>query len=479
MMFAATMLLAVPTTTYAQLGGLKKAVKSNTSKPAANNAKASAGKAKSAAGKAGEVAKANDMLMITYPTIPGSENTVTVSGMSKFDIDKVYEPSAAAKANDPMATDTTTEKGFTRSIGQIHAAYEHLNPDWFPQPYWENAQFYYMNDEDSKALHKNSPTFLQTEINKMPSDKEYRVTYAHDQYKGATKTGWLVPRGYTTIQANFAHFLADPLSYQAVVEFIDAHQLVVDRQKGYYEGMHLPGSDDSNIIYKKSGFNQELGRMQFTKGQWAKMQDEADLFCIGVLNQKVPFKVLEDAMKVKLLQYRHKGKTDWWKATYLRQIEVAWPLFDNHPGNTKSGDYEKMLEDYNGLMAQRDAIYEAGKVASQNAIKLEKTVKKDAAFKNKVLAMGKEKLPNEKIEDVVFFNADWELFKSSEWPYPVTQRSQRVGFIFKKNGVYMIDRYDLIQYRQGNMNSNVFDSGKLAHPMGINGPVKVEYPVKK
>lgn len=420
---------------------------------------------------------AQDSRTITYPTIPGSTTIVKVSGISKFDADKVYEPSAEAKANDPMATDATIEKGFTRTIGQIHAAYEHLNPAWFPQPYWKHIMYYYMNDETSKRLHKNAPTYLQAEINRMPSDKEYRVTYKYDDYQGAYKNGLIYPAGYTTITANFAHFLADPCAYQTVVEFIDAHQLVADRQKGFYDGMHLPGSENSNVVYQKKGMG-EIGRMEFTKGEWEKMQDEADLFCIGVLYEKVPFKVLEDAMKVKLLQYRHLGKTDWWKATYLRQIEAAWPLFENHPGNKKTGDYSMMLDDYNTLMANRDAVYEAGKIASQKALKLDKTFQKDAAFKNKILALGKQKLPGVNIEDVVFFNDDWDIFKSSEWPYPVTQRSQMVGFIYKKNGVYMVDRFNFIQYRKGDIKSTEFDSGTLARPMGVNGPVKVEYPKK-
>lgn len=460
------LLLLAPVSANAQLGKLKGAVKKTTSSSTSSAQKNATDKVKS-------TASAGDVLTKTYPTYPEMENTVSVSGISKFDVDKVYEPSAEAKAKDPKATDETVENGFTHSIGQIHAAYEHLNPEWFPQPYWQNPQFYYMNDKDSEQLHWNGPTYLQTEINKMMADKEYSQTFSYDGYAGGTgNTGLSVPCGYTTIQANFARFLADPLSWKAMVGFLEAHQLVADRQKGYYEGMRLATVESSNELRKGSK------KMPFTAGEWYKMQDEADLFCIGVINKKVPFKVLEDAMKVKLMHFKN-AKTDWWKATYLRQIEEAWPLFDNHPGNTKTGDYEPMLNDYNKFMAERDAIYEAGKWASQDAIKLNKTVTKDAATKKKVLALGKEKITEAPIEDVVFYNADWELAKSTEWPYPVTQRTQRVGFIYKKGAFYVIDRYDWVQLRQGNT-GNVFEStGHIEHPMGINGPHKVEYPPKK
>lgn len=463
------LLLMAPMSANAQLGKLKNAVKKSVNDAKNSAQKNVAEKAKSTA------ATAAGVLTKTYPTYPEMENTVTVSGVGSFDVDKVYEASATAKAKDPMASDATVEMGFTRTIGQVHAAYEHLNPEWFPQPYWENPQFYFMNDKYSIQLHKNGPTYLQSEINKMMADKEYSLTFNYDEYgDGGGNTGLVVPCGYTTIQADFARFLADPLSWKAVVGFIEAHQLVADRQKGYYDGMRLATVETSNELRKGQGKSK---KMPYTAGEWYKMQDEADLFCTGVLNQKVPYKVLEDAMKVKLQHFKN-AKTDWWKATELRQIEAAWPLFENHPGNTKTGDYELMVNDYNKFMAERDAIYDAGKWASQDAIKLNKIVTKDAATKNKVLALGKEKLPGVQIEDVVFFNADWQLAKSSEWPYPVTQRTQRIGLIYKKGSLYVIDRYDWVQVRQGNT-GNVFEStGHLEHPMGINGPHKVEYPKK-
>lgn len=463
------LLLLTPISANAQIGKVKNAVKKNVGTTTTQKKK-DAGKVKGSASDVKKAASAKDMLTKTYPTYPGMENTVSVSGISRFKVDKVYEPSAEAKAKDPMAADETVENGFTHTIGQIHAAYEHLNPEWFPQPYWEYPQYYYMGDKDSEQLHWNGPTYLQNEINKMLSDKEYSQTFKYDSYADGTgNTGWVVPCGYTTIQANFARFLADPLSWKAMVGFIEAHQLVADRQKGYYDGMRLATVEDSKELRKSSYSNMKT--MPFTAGEWYKMQDEADLFCIGVINKKVPFKVLEDAMKVKLQHFKN-AKTDWWKATYMRQIEEAWPLFDNHPGNTKTGDYELMLDDYNKFMAERDAIYEAGKWASQDAFKLNKTVTKDAATKKKVLALGKEKHPDIQIEDVVFFNANWELAKSSEWPYPITQRTQRVGLIYKKGGIYVIDLYDWVQRRQG----SVYEStGHLEHPMGINGPQKVEY----
>ncbi|MDD2529457.1 MAG: hypothetical protein PHW35_01430, partial [Lentimicrobiaceae bacterium] len=51
---------------------------------------------------------------------------------------KKNTPSAQTLAADPKASDQTVEPGFTKSISEIHAAYEQLDPKVFTyQPYYE------------------------------------------------------------------------------------------------------------------------------------------------------------------------------------------------------------------------------------------------------------------------------------------------------------------------------------------------------
>ena len=476
-----SLVLLVPVGANAQFGKLKKAVKGAVKGTATEASKSVSGNSSSSSNTAAAsaVQKVDDKnaLTKTYEEMPGNERSVKVTGVGKFDIDKVYEPSAQAKANDPKASDTTTPNGYNRTVAQIHAAYEHLNPAWFPQPYYDYPMFYYMDDEQSTKFQWNTMGYLMNKIMEQHWDKEYRNFFYFGNYKDDNvHDGPIVPHGYPSIQAKFARFLADPQSYAAVAGMLEAHFYVRDRQKGYYDGVHLPGNSDSKVIYKNEGFAKELGTMNFTKGEWEKMQDEADLFCIGVLYQKVPFPILERAFKVKLVHFEKYADNDYMKAMYCMQLEAAKEIYDGHPGNTKSGEHESLMQRYNAIVSQKEALYAAGKMAMMPVVKLDNTYKKDATFKKQVLEMGKKKLPNVNIEEVVFFNEDWDLFKSSEWPYPVTQRSQNVGFIYKKDGTYYISRYTLQQFRKGDMGSNVFEKGSL---MGEGEPRKVEYPRKK
>lgn len=71
--------------------------------------------------------------------LPVSESSNNNSSVSDKDgstlislYKKDYEPSKEAIENDPDASNNDVWKRSTRSFAQIHAAYEHLDPKYFP-----------------------------------------------------------------------------------------------------------------------------------------------------------------------------------------------------------------------------------------------------------------------------------------------------------------------------------------------------------
>ena len=90
-----------------------------------------------------ETAKSGEPDMI--PIDPEAYNGAKVPNYRK-----IYEPSAEAVAADPNAKNTTVDKGYTKSIGQIHAFYEHLDTKRFPyQPYYAWPEFYRMDTKEN------------------------------------------------------------------------------------------------------------------------------------------------------------------------------------------------------------------------------------------------------------------------------------------------------------------------------------------
>ena len=64
---------------------------------------------------------------------------------------KKLKPSKEALANDKFANDETVPNGFSKSYKQIHAAYAHLDPNYFPlQPYYKYPTTYALGSDRMK-----------------------------------------------------------------------------------------------------------------------------------------------------------------------------------------------------------------------------------------------------------------------------------------------------------------------------------------
>ena len=95
-----------------------------------------------------------------------------------YDYKKSYKPSAAALAANPMAADQTVEPMYTKSISEIHAAYEQFDSELFPyQPYYNYKQFYYLNDEEDEEIRTGQYTEIVMNIAKLPAGAFYYMPY--------------------------------------------------------------------------------------------------------------------------------------------------------------------------------------------------------------------------------------------------------------------------------------------------------------
>ena len=146
-------------------------------------------------------------------TVGGATTVTTVAGKTKS---LPKEPSATAKANDPKATDETIPEGFTKSIKELHAAYEALPAEYFHQPYYEYAHFYFMDTPENQAYHEKAYNRFcqyrsQGSIEVKSSDFEY--------IKG--NSGRMIGICVPTAYALAARFIADPNSLAGTAAYVD------------------------------------------------------------------------------------------------------------------------------------------------------------------------------------------------------------------------------------------------------------------
>ena len=133
----------------AQIGGILKNAKKNVEQKVKNKVESTANDAEDKAAdkveKSVEKGKNKAEEKVEEKTGISTSKSSSNSGGSSLETlyKQNYKPSAEALAADPDASNDEVWRRSTRSFAQIHAAYEHLDPKYFPlQPYYKYPAFY-------------------------------------------------------------------------------------------------------------------------------------------------------------------------------------------------------------------------------------------------------------------------------------------------------------------------------------------------
>ena len=191
----------------------------------------------------------------------------------------VYKPSAEALAADPLAASEERLGGYSKTIGQIHTEYEHLDPAFYPyQPYYSEAyrNMYFMHDEESKKMHDTAHAQFMVYQN-----QHIVGGYTIGGYYGMPN-GKVIPEGEPTINAGFAEFRADPFNTMPFTHFVRARGILhlfrdgtikLNLQNGSKD--KLKPTDDGKVLTLNETESDRLAR-------WTREESELNQI---VLNQ--------------------------------------------------------------------------------------------------------------------------------------------------------------------------------------------------
>lgn len=131
----------------AQIGGILKNAKKNVEQKVKKKVESTADDAVDKATEAGK--KKAEEKVEEKTGISSSKSSSNSRGSSLETLYKQnYKPSAEALAADPDASNDEVWRRSTRSFAQIHAAYEHLDPKYFPlQPYYKYPMMYGLGND--------------------------------------------------------------------------------------------------------------------------------------------------------------------------------------------------------------------------------------------------------------------------------------------------------------------------------------------
>ena len=348
------------------------------------------------------------------------------------------KPSAEAVKNDPLAGSTTVPKGYSRSIGEIHAAYEHLDKNLFPlQPYWKYPSLYVLQDNPQTDWASNSATiFVVGAI-----EASYKQTNMVGFY-GPDELPELVSANGTKIGIHLDDFfryaysalvMADPSGYVPLTLFA---QLLVYRSPYVSANMQYKIDDQERGVVSS-----ELGLFEPAIG-YRNIVLKRELEAMNHIAEHGSIKKLAEVTEMYYLD-ADKATDDFTKAyNAIAGIELH-RILKAHVNYKYNADGLRPLDAFQ-VKYEKDIpkILSRVRAASVPARELPKAVAVDAEtqrqgdIQGRKLAQGR----GEEFVRLIFTSDKWQEFKQQEWPYRVTSLVLPCVLVTRAGGKdYMLD----------------------------------------
>lgn len=363
---------------------------------------------------------------------PKAESTITVS-------DKKFKPSAEAIAADPNATNPKIDKGFTKSIGEIHASYEHLDKEMFPyQPYYKYPSYYRMDNSDNDSKHMDRFFFALKGILSTPDLGKYAMPI--EDIKLADGTTACVPIDESFRHAFTALYLADPTSSIAFKSYV----WVLLFQKELKVNINYPMQDEERgIIDAKQGYM--LPWVDFFHKRWLR-EEEAYAQALTQTN-------FDDVVSIAYTWYSacESAKDSYEKYWYYEMGSAIYNyIIEKHKDyNPSHNGVRKLTMLVEKLKGNRVAMKEAVVAEYAPAKPLPQGVQVSGEIQSKGTAAAKA-FAGANFQKVIFLKNHWETFKEQKYPYRITAYRIPIVVVTKENGKLMQQPCDLQKSPSGN-----------------------------
>ena len=354
---------------------------------------------------------------------------------------KKYTPSAEAIAADPKASDQTVESGFTKSISEIHAAYEQLDPNVFTyQPYYNYKEFYYLHDKANEDFRVREFNSLIAKLASLGPKNYYLMNY----FRIKTPDGnLLVTSDEFFRNAWTALFVADPMSSEAFDKFTKALMFgnQIFEAKIYYE-MDDP---DKGIVHAKTG---EL-LIAPSRGIYEYRQDNREEAALSLARTVVSMDYVRTYLKDLFKQFNTETDAVMKYKLYWQIEAVMLDIFRKHKGHNDSDVANRQIEaSYSAMESQRLDVESDARLSNAKSIEMPKGVQIDAATSAKVNSLAKEMHGAEYVK-TIFLSNKWSEFQENKYPYRVMHLSLPVAIIIKRADKYLMNYYDVTKSPNG------------------------------
>lgn len=349
---------------------------------------------------------------------------------------KSYKPSRKAMLADTMTIDNTIREGYTRSMCDIHAAYEQLDPQLYPyQPYYKYKEYYVMHlPVNSKTLNHDFMQIFRQGMRVQGTTQTVELLTYRQVDLPKMRRGY-VAWDETLRNAYCAQFLADPASPVAFDGFV--RTLILDDAEAFSGITYLMEIPEKGIISESQNAVLPWTNAAAYEKMRANRRDQA----LCVARSITPISLVAKSIRQ---WYDDMQNSDslidcalgYWKARLAyREIYLCHDLYDSTSSEAKA---------LKNLDAEAEARYE----------NLGETV--EAYFgeavsepKSQSVASATSKAVNPVAKSEAGNAYSKTIFLQKNWAVNGSQRSIPVAIVTKEYGQRFIQQMRFVQDKSG------------------------------
>ena len=389
---------------------------------------------------------------------------------------KKFKPSKEAIAADPDASSNEVWKGYTRPISRIHAAYEHLDPKYFPlQPYYKYPKMYGLGD-NVLIGHNVLNKMIDEVLSQRPGNSVYFPPFTHDDKNGVE---FVTPAGekmgvYCDDIFRYpfaAAFFADPNSEVAVQKLAELLVILSPIMKSGVEIKPETCDDYKGILDAKLGI--VLPTMEYEKRRF-----ERERIMFNMALNVVDFDLIADRV-IDCFENVEKNDEICQKYPmirakyYLMGTELYTQILVQHKDWNKREASDPKARKATMLYTRWTADGVVGKIMGAvrmgniPAVSMPKGVSVSGELKTKGDAAGRELAGHrgDEFVKVVYHSNKWQTIKEKVWPYKIIKYTLKADLITKSGGKTVLTHCYLQKSANGQKYVMVVGSDSERHPV--------------
>ncbi len=387
-----------------------------------------------------------------------------------------FKPSAGALEADPDASNDDVWRRSTRSFAQIHAAYEHLDPKYFPlQPYYKYPRMYGLGD-DILIGHHVLDDMLREVLSQRPGTSVYFPPFIYDE---KNEPELLTPAGekmgiYRDDAFRYpfaAAFFADPNSDIAVQKLAELLVCLSPIMKSGMEIKPETCNDYKGILDANLGI--VLPAMEYEKLRFARERIMFNMALNVVDFDLIADRVIDCFNKVEANDAFCQKDPSLRAKYYLMGTELYTQILVQHKDWNEREASDPKARKATMLYTRWTADGVVGKImgavrmGNVPAVPMPKGVSVSGELKAKGDAAGRELAGHrgDEFVKVVYHSGKWQEIKEKVWPYKTIKYTIKADLITRSGGKTVLTHCYLQKSANGQKYVMVVGSDPERHPV--------------